>query len=223
MSSASRLHLPDHPSDRAIERSRKFELKKDILLWLHDKGLGWTHDKVKSVGNEFVAALTDIIWYIDGHFTTLSGRACPIPQEFETFSGYNNPSKSKHRRRDVENLSAVVLDSHSSLLNSFALQPWLNSTSWTSVRSAVCMLAESLYKYAEYLKQKNIEVQENHGKLVPIRSSNDAECYTFIKKAMWIKPANLAQFKPLQNQLDSKEPFDPVFLNEFAPANRRYL
>lgn len=124
----------------------------------------------------------------------------------------------------MENLSAEVLDSHSSLLNSFALQPWLNSTSWTSVRSAVlCMLAESLYKYAEYLKQKNIEVQENHGKLVPIRSSNDAECYTFIKKAMWIKPANLAQFKPLQNQLDSKEPFDPVFLNEFAPANRRYL
>ncbi len=37
----------------------------------------------------------------------------------------------------------------------------------------MCRLADSLYKYVEYLKNKNSEVQENHSKLVPVRSHSD--------------------------------------------------
>lgn len=111
-------HLPAQPSDRAVERSQKSALTRDILLWLRDKGLGWSRRAAESTGAQFVAALTEILWNVDGHFATFSGRACPIPQEFVLFSGYNQPSKSKHRRRDAKNLSAAVLDSHSNLLQS---------------------------------------------------------------------------------------------------------
>jgi len=146
VSARNHSHLSAQPSDKAVERSGKFALKKDILLWLQDKGLGWSRDAVESTGAQFVTALTEIFWYLDGHSATFSSRACPIPPEFELFSGYNQPSKSKYRKCDAENLSAAVLDSHSSILNGFALHPWLNSTSWKQVRATVCSLSESLYK-----------------------------------------------------------------------------
>ncbi len=134
-SARSNSHLLPQPSDKAVERSQKFALKRDILLWLRDKGLGWSRDSAESTGAQFVGALTEILWNLDGHSATFSSRACPIPQEFELLSVYNQPSKSKHRRRDAENLSAAsVLNLHSSLLNEFALHPWLNSTSWKPVR-----------------------------------------------------------------------------------------
>ena len=214
-------HLPAHPSDRAVERSQKFALKRDILLWLQDRGLGWSRDAAESTGAQFVAALTEILWTLDGHSTAFSHRACPIPQEFVLFSGYNQPSKSKHRRRDAENLSAAVLDSHSSLLNEFMLHPWLNATSWKQVRAALSVLADSLYKYAEYLKQKNLEVQANHNKVLPVRSPREAERFTLIRKATWVTPALEVDFKPLQIRLNTEKLFVPVFVNEFAPANQR--
>ena len=136
-SAHSNFHLPAKPSDRAVERSQKWALQKDVLIWLEDKGLGWSRCTAESTGVKFVTALTDILWYLDGHLATLTSRGCPIPQAFQLFSGYNQPSKSKHRKRDAENLSVVALDSHSCLLNEFLLCPWLNSSSWKSVR-AVC-------------------------------------------------------------------------------------
>lgn len=222
MSSARRQSLlPAYPSDKAVSRSQKFALKKEILLWLHDNELGWSQNAVDSVGTEFVAALTDVLWYLDGHASTLSSRACSMPQLFERFSGFNQPSKSKHRKRDPDNLSAAVLDSHSNILNGFALHPWLNSVSWKEVSSAVCTLAEALHKYAEYLNQKNLEVQGNHEKRVPVRSVGDAESYMFIPKSTWMKPADASKLQPLQSKLDAVEPFEPVFVNDFAPTNQR--
>ena len=41
--------------------------------------------------------LTDALWYVDGHFTTLSDQDCPIPQEFDQFVGYNQSERSKYR------------------------------------------------------------------------------------------------------------------------------
>lgn len=215
-SAHSNSHLPAKPSDSAVERSQKCALQKDVLIWLEDKGLGWSRCTAESTGSNFVRALTDVLWYLDGHFATLASRGCPIPQAFELFSDYNQPTRSKHHKRDAENLNAVALDSHSCLLNEFILCPWLNSSSWKAVRDT---LADSLHKYAEYLKRKNLE---NQSKLDPVRSPIDAEHYTFIGKSTWIKPATEAEFKALQMQLDKEETFSPVFVNDYAPANQRY-
>ncbi len=119
-------------------------MKKDVLQWVEGKKLRWSHDTANSTGAEFVTALTDTLWYIYGHSCTLHSRACSVPQEFQQFSGYNQPDQSKHRWQDAENLSASILDSHSSILNKFAMYPWFTSAPWKPIRVAVCTLAESL-------------------------------------------------------------------------------
>ena len=168
MASQKPQFLPPFPSEKSIERSRKFALRNDVLLWLQESNLGWSRDFAFSVGAAFVTALTDSLWYIDGHMATLDGRACTVPQEFRRFQGYNQPEKNKHRKRIVENLNCTSLDLYSSILNNFVLQPWLNTSVWKSIRTAVCGLAESL----AYLKEK---IQRNHEKVVPVRSNSNAE------------------------------------------------
>ena len=220
-SSRNKSCLPPPPSDRAIERSHKFALKKDILSWLQIKQLGWSPEDANSVGNEFVTALTDIFWYIDGLISTFVARACPIPEEFQKFSGYNDPTRSKRRRREFDNLSAQVLDSHSAILNGFLLHPWLSSTHWKAVKISLSTLADSLHKYADYLHHKNQEVQENHMMPAPIRPRIHAESLLLIKKSAWVKPELLARYSLLQSDLDNKDSFVPFFLNDYAPTNPR--
>lgn len=222
MAAPRTLCLPTIPSDQAVQRSRKCGLKKDLITWLHDKKLGWTADLVHSTGANFVAALTDCLWYIDGHIDTMVSRSCSIPKQFLQFQGYNNPEKSKHRRRDTENMSASVLDTHASVLNSFLLQPWLDSSTWKPMKGAVCDLADAVSKYAAYLQEKKIEVQENHQSLVPVRPASDAESCVFVQGARWVQPSFVACYKALQNHLDAADVFQPILLNDFAPADTRY-
>ena len=90
------------------------------------------------------------------------------------------------------------------------------------MKGAVCDLADAVSKYAAYLQQKNIEVQENHQSLVPVRSASDAESCVFIQGAQWVQPSFVACYKALQNHLDAADVFQPILLNDFAPADTRY-
>ena len=54
------------------------------------------------------------LWYVDGHHEVLKSRACEIPTIFNGFVGYNIPEMSKHRKRQVGNMSGEVLQQHAS-------------------------------------------------------------------------------------------------------------
>lgn len=41
------------------------------------------HCRVDSSGKNFINALTDVLWCIDGHEKTLASRACSIPKDLE--------------------------------------------------------------------------------------------------------------------------------------------
>ena len=88
-------------------------MKAGLHKWLDEKQLGWSPDSVEISGEDFINGFTDVLWCIDGHKRTLASRAC---KEFESLLGYNKPKKSKHRRKDVANLSSDVLDHHVSTL-----------------------------------------------------------------------------------------------------------
>ena len=64
MSSQKKLHLPNLPSELAMSRSKKECLKKDIILLLQGKGLGWTRFNLSTVGDNFVSTLTNVLWYL---------------------------------------------------------------------------------------------------------------------------------------------------------------
>ena len=87
------------------------------------------------------------------------------------------------------------------------------------MKTSVCNLADAISKYAAYLQQQNVKVQENHRSLVPVRSSSDSESCTLIKGARWIQPSLVSQFKALQLHLDAATCFHPILLNDFAPAD----
>ena len=44
MSAAKARYLPQPPLEKVIEKSKKFMIKKDLILWLEKKGLGWSQD-----------------------------------------------------------------------------------------------------------------------------------------------------------------------------------
>ena len=192
-----------------------------MIQWLEKNNLGWSRDAVDDVGANFIAALTDCLWYIDGHHSSLESRSCHLPVEFKHFQGYNNPEKSRHRRRDVENLSSAVLDNNSSILSSYLLQPWLESGKWKAIRSAVCGLADGIAKYSAYLKEKNKEVLCNHRKMSPVRVLEESDRYCLIKRAQWVKPTYVAQYRSLQQHIDAAKEYEPVFVNDFSPADVR--
>ena len=100
----------------------------------------------------------------------------------------------------------MVLDTHTSVLNSFLLQPWLDSSTWKPMKGAVCDLADAMSKCAAYLQQKNIEIQ--YRKITEVWQ--------------WVQPSHVACYRVLQNHLDAADIFQPILLNEFAPADTRY-
>ena len=138
-------------------------------------------------------------------------------------SNSSRGTKSHHRKRDAANLNAAVLDNHCSILNSCLMQPWLQSGRWkASIRNALCQLVDAVSKYATYLKEKNKEVQSNHEKPSSVRVVSDAETYFVIKRAQWVKPTYAAQYRTLQQHIDVSKEFEPIFLNDIAPADARY-
>ena len=167
MAASSILRLPSSPSAIAISRSKKAELKRDVILMLEEKKLGWSHCSVCSDGESFVNLVTDCLWYLDGHHQALKDRCMEVPSEFYRFQGYNKPEASKHRCRDIGNLEANTLDAYSSSLNKLLLQPWFDLKGWRTMRTAVTLLAECMAKYAAYLKSKCESVQKHHASLEP--------------------------------------------------------
>lgn len=56
------------------------------------------------------------LWYLDGHYDKLKKQSCPVPELCLTFTGYNTPEISKHRKRQSSNMSASTLNSLASSL-----------------------------------------------------------------------------------------------------------
>lgn len=221
MSSRKQLHLPPFPSDLAISKSRKAGMKKEIILMLTEKQLGWSHWTVASDGQNFVNVLTECLWYLDGHHTAFKDRSVEIPSDFQRFQGYNKPEDSKHRRKDLANLSASTLDGYSSTLNKLLLQPWFDLERWKAMRRSVAVLADGMAKYAGYLKTKCVTIKENHTALTPVRGTSDCESFCVLHKATWVQPSIASRYRSLQDRLDASKEFEPFFLNDHAPSDTR--
>ena len=97
----------------------------------------------------------------------------------------------------------------------------VHGNAWKPIKDVVCNLADAVSKYAAYLQQRNVEVQENHRSLIPVRSASNAESCTLIQGAHWVPPSHVALYKALQDHLDANDVFQPILLNDFAPADTR--
>jgi len=100
--------------DKVLASNKKDELFNAILDWFMKDSLCWHPDEVQNgTAINTIKTLRDVLWYIDGHHSTLEERSCFIPSVFKPFVGYNQPERSKHRKRLSTSLSSDILKSHS--------------------------------------------------------------------------------------------------------------
>ena len=173
LASQQSLHGKQLP-DPVQERNRKDKLYNDLSHLLGSKKLKLQSSEIHSFGERLVKALRDTLWYVDGHHEAFS-RSTALPSVFKTFKDYNNcPEKTKHRKRERQNLSCDQLRHLASeLLTLLQANPW-ERESWCGFKSDIASLAQSLVGYADYLSQKNKAMKLCHVSATPVRelSSN---------------------------------------------------
>ena len=81
------------------------EIFNDLLSLFKSKELYWRSEEVQSgTATRAVQTLRDSLWYIDKSHTTLIERSCDIPETFCQYTGYNQPEKHKHRKRELSSM-----------------------------------------------------------------------------------------------------------------------
>ena len=132
-------------------RSRSYEMISLKVSYLSERELTWRADELSSSGEAFVKAIVDTLWLIDGHHDVFGERNLRIPACFSSFSGYNVPEMSKHRKRERTNMSASSLNVCAFALFGCLQGVYWEQGGWKSFKSNVETLALSLSKYTEYL------------------------------------------------------------------------
>ena len=166
-----------------IQKNRKQKLRNDILDLLDQNSMVFKRSEVASVGEQIVQALTNTLWYVDGHHEVLKSRACDVPSVFGGFVGYNIPEMSKHRKRQVGNVSGEVLQQHAKQLFLCLQASYWERPTWQLFRNDVETLACSLVEYGGYLSDKNKQMKTIHGQLQPIRDIGDHLTFMFLPVA----------------------------------------
>ena len=202
------LHGKQLP-DSVQERNRKDKLYNDLFHLLGSKKLKLQSSEIHSFGERLVKALRDTLWYVDEAFS----RSTALPSVFKTFKDYNNcPEKTKHRKRERQNLSCDQLRHLASeLLTLLQANPW-ERESWCGFKSDIASLDQSLVGYADYLSQKNKAMKLCHVSATPVRELSSNLRLKFI-------PASTLTLTPtIQESIYTKSNFEYVSITELLPS-----
>ena len=139
---------------KAYENPKRNDLKlyNDILGWLKSLKIGWSNGlDANSISKSFVIALRDTLWYIDGHWKTLSGRGYHIPDTLKKMfpEGYNVSHSWKGRKRVAGNRDINNLESLLNTLFEQTCTSFMHKINWKHVRVIILQLADALRKYME--------------------------------------------------------------------------
>lgn len=209
MNSARTMVPSDLPNEK-LEHNGKDKLYNEILKFLN---LVWNSDL--KCGEKLVHALTESLWYIDGHHHLLSERSnIPVPAVFAQFQGYNLPELSKHRKRTLANLNSTTLEHHSRALATCLDSTYWDSSSWKKFKPDFAQLTESVAGYVTHLAKKRKEVSKNQSSVVPVRSLSENMQLYHIPLTGVSEPA----VATLSSALLSMQEYEPAFVNDFAPS-----
>ena len=201
------------PDKKLESGNKKNQLKNDIIDFLVINKLGWDPAHATSIGCKFVNTVSDTLWYIDGNFSSLSSRGCAVPELFDVFQGYNKPELHKKRKRDESNLKATELTAYSNSLFTLAGKSYMKTNRWKDVNKAILDLANNLHKYATYLEQKNVKMQQHHVKYSCVGQVDEWNFLTGTE----IAPGSNACYHILHVELENSEPYQPIFVNDHMP------
>ena len=180
--------------------------------------MGWSTDACEQQGNKFMNTLTETLWNLDGHAETLKSWGCGIPGMFEGFTGYNVPDKSKHRKRSHTNEYQKIVELSQGMFQ-ICGSSYLKRGEWKAVYESILRLADNLRKYGTYLQSQNISSQTAQARKV-LRA--DVDEWKVYQANIFIESSTKrVRYQLLHEALRHSEPYQPIFLNEFAPTDRR--
>lgn len=188
-----------------------------LIEFLVAKECAWHGSEVSSTGTSLVNALTDILWPIDGHHHVLGSQGHKIPSSFSHFNGYNRPELSKHRKRQIGNLSGSTLSMSSSHLFYCLQGSYWSRSGWKELKSDVEELAQCVSKYTDYLESSRKKSKRNHDFTTPVRELSENLTFQFLPISNE-KPPLLSD---LQNHLEQTPLLEYVAVDDHCPANSR--
>ena len=211
--SKERDHLPAalqaHTHRQLIGTDRLYNC---VLQYMKSTGAGFIRDAVNSVGHNVVRTLRDALWYIDTAHQQFEERAIHLPESFSEFQGFNDYKKN---RKNKPRMSAEDLDRHSQALAGLLMLPSLSASNCKILRADIDKLCVSLQAYSAYLKKHNVQQQQVHASLQPMRHPTVDSVASVIVASKATPP-----YTELQSHLDAVSLYEPICVNDFAPADR---
>lgn len=203
------------PDGFANPKTQKQKLTNKVLEFLVQNDCAWRSDEVTMSGGSLITALTDTLWTIDGHHQVLGSQGYRIPPLFAQFNGYNKPELSKHRKRQLENLSGSVLTSLSSHLFHCLQGSYWHRDGWKEKRSDVESLARCISKYTDYLGRSKKQAMLNHSLTSPVRELSKNLTFQFLPVA----ESSTSLLSDLQSHLEEEN--TPFLVENVCPTNPR--
>ena len=194
-------------------------LFNDIVNWLQSLKLGLqNHIDADKTGKAFVTTVRDDLWLIDGHWKTLDERGFGVPQLYVRGSlRVTIILKIKGRKREHGNLNISTLDKIQETLFDATCSYFMKKRSWKSVREIILKLAKNLRKCVAYVR-----AHETESNAMTKKTAVADEYHTDITKGTPLtSPSEHAMYKLLNEGIGQREPYQPIFLNDFAPISRR--
>ncbi len=96
---------------------------------------------------------------------------------------------------------------------------YMKRPAWKAVYESLLRLADNLRRYGTYLKQQTVANQTTHAAKVLRADVDEWEVYA---ASIFIdSPTKRARYNPLHVAVLHAQPYEPIFVNEFAPTDRR--
>ena len=209
-------------------RNKKDELYNTLLGFLKKEQLCWTSLEVAhGVAACFVRILTDVLWFLDGHQSTLRERSCETPVVFDQFANFNRPELSKHRKRSTSSLSSEcfckcvcvhsctcipgdVVRSNSQRLFQHLQAGFWGRSEWQAFKHEVEILARSLQKYCDHLCAKKQRTFANHHSQEQVCSIENSLSVQFVQQQHTVS----STLQSLCEEIEWAGPDTPVSLQD---------
>jgi len=218
MMAAQREKMSHVLPDKIAVRNKKDQLFNDLVTMIEKKGLQWKPSEVEGgTAVNTLKSLCDAVWYVDGHHHTFAERNLKIPESLSNFVGYNQPEKSKHRKRSTAPMRASTLKSHSQQLFGNLQLPFWDRGEWKTLKPDIRSLAICLGDYADSLSVKKQRTSALRASLSPARTVGNNLTVEYLTSRHSIK-TEIAIF---QEKLESAEVNTPVCIDDLLPIDRR--
>ena len=200
-------------------RTNKQRLWNDVIKFLQGNSCKWKSAEVQSLGFNFVQALTDALWLINGQHNVLMRQGYSIPVTFKDFVNYNCPELHKHRKRERGNMSISVLKSVSSHLFTCLQGMYWSRDCWVSLKPDIEQLTRSLDNYSNYLQRSCKRVKFNQSSPSPVREISDHLSFQFLQTNN-LSPVP-TRLEELHHKLQHIPNLEPVLIEKFSPSNAK--